>query len=606
MKIKLYILISFIFLSGVAFAQPGWHDFTPRYFYTVLDENEKEISFKNNKNYSIMIDSVVYQSPNISQDSLKPAKENQYGFETLIRINDFSLAIPPPEDIYKKQEKRLEIKIIHKKDTMSICQPSGTGSIGEWTVEGKKLINESDFTLPFQAGHYYFPNWIQDKLDRLPKTSGNVAILNTANLNRQYFIISPESYESYLQYSTKDAFNHEEADNYVVDHYFTNGHFAVEKKTVFTKFEQLLVTNSWLSTVYPAKDPNLFWGMIDYSGSYFSRKNTFATLNKNENSITLFLPEKDPNLFNCEDPYLDTFTSTIYLPVWIKQKFNENEMSAVEYNKQPPEKYIYRSKDEGLTWQKDKKSEAIFEKYSIFDRYKYKYRRKIEFIDKDYAVVYFQEVIERDEKTNRTQLQGVYYLLKNMQVIDSLKSPKGAPFYGNYGESSQLSVQDGNFVLLGSWSYDYDKTYFEMSLNKVNKKWKFQVEKKYYAQIATSQSKQKNSEKDSIKEYKNFQLINNQELVFKNGLGRMKLYDKVSDKSVIEKDKQIYIINNRSVYLSLDGGTNWYLYPASLLPNSYHFLLDITDQNEICYFTNAAIGEGGNRTRKIFYKFSLD
>lgn len=320
----------------------------------------------------------------------------------------------------------------------------------------------------------------------------------------------------------------------------------------------------------------------------------------------LFLPEKDPNLFNCEDPYVDNFTSTIYLPVWIKQKFNENEMSVVEYNKLPTDKYIYSSKDEGLTWQKDKKAQAIFEKYAIFDRYKYKYRRKIEFIDKDYAVVYYQEVIERDEKTNRPQLQGVYYLLKNMQVIDSLKSPEDAPFYGNYGESSRLSVQDGKLVLLGSWTYDYDKTYFEMSLNKVNKKWKFQVEKKYYAQIATSQSKQKTSEKDSIKEYKNFQLINNQELVFKNGSGQMKLYDEVSDNSIIEKDNQIYIISNRSVYLSMDGGANWYLYPASLLPNSYHFLLDINDQNEICYFTNAAIDEGGSKTRKISYKFSLE
>lgn len=604
MKHKLFILISFIFLSGMAFGQPGWQDFTPRYFYTVLDEKEEEISFKNNKNYSIMIDDVLYLSPNIPQDSLKPAKENLYRFSTLIRINDFSLAIPPPEDIYKKQEKRLEIKIIHKKDTMFICQPSGTGSIGEWTVEGKKLINKSDFTLPFQAGHYYFPHWIQDKFDRLPKTSGNVTFLNTANLNRQYFIISPESYESYLQYRTKNAFNQEEADDYVVDHYFTKGHLAVEKKTAFTKFEQLLVTNSWLSTIHPTKDSHLFWGMTGYSGSNFSTKRTFATLNKKENSIMLFLPEKDPNLFNCEDPYVDNFTSTIYLPVWIKQKFNENEMSVVEYNKLPTDKYIYSSKDEGLTWQKDKKAQAIFEKYAIFDRYKY--RRKIEFIDKYYAVVYYQEVIERDEKTNRTQLQGVYYLLKNMQVIDSLKSPEDAPFYGNYGESSRLSVQDGKLVLLGSWTYDYDKTYFEMSLNKVNKKWKFQVEKKYYAQIATSQSKQKTSEKDSIKYYKNFQLINNQELVFKNGSGQMKLYDEVSDNSIIEKDNQIYIISNSSVYLSLDGGANWYLYPASLLPNSYHFLLDINDQNEICYFTNAAIDEGGSKTRKISYKFSLE
>src|SRR5690554_1286619 len=116
------LLIIALILANLVKAQPGWIDFTKRYYYTILDENGKEISFKYNKNYSIMIDDVLYKAPNIPQDSLIPAVENNGDFENQIRINDFTLALPI-KSINEKQ-KQLEIKIIHKKDTMYICQTS--------------------------------------------------------------------------------------------------------------------------------------------------------------------------------------------------------------------------------------------------------------------------------------------------------------------------------------------------------------------------------------------------------------------------------------------------------------------------------------------------
>ena len=48
--------------------------------------------------------------------------------------------------------------------------------------------------------------------------------------------------------------------------------------------------------------------------------------------------------------------------------------------------------------------------------------------------------------------------------------------------------------------------------------------------------------KDSIKDYKNFQLVNDRELIFKNGSGKMILNDQISDYSVIEKDGEIYLV----------------------------------------------------------------
>lgn len=88
-------IIIFVFLFfNLINAQPGWEDLTKRYDYTILDKNKKEISFKENKNYSVMIDKVLYKAPNIPQESLKEnvCCDNEFGSH--IRINDFSLEIP--------------------------------------------------------------------------------------------------------------------------------------------------------------------------------------------------------------------------------------------------------------------------------------------------------------------------------------------------------------------------------------------------------------------------------------------------------------------------------------------------------------------------------
>jgi hypothetical protein len=186
---SLYTLILIFFCSNLVKAQPGWQDFTTRYSYTILDKNKKEISFKNNKDYSIMVDSVLYKLPNIPQHSLKPALVNSYNFENQIRINDFSLAI----SLKNFNQKQLEIKIIHKKDTMYICQSSGIGSFRSIDVQGKPIKPTPDFTLQFVAGHYYFPNWAKSLLNNIPQISGNIKI---ANVKQQHFIIQKKLYDS--------------------------------------------------------------------------------------------------------------------------------------------------------------------------------------------------------------------------------------------------------------------------------------------------------------------------------------------------------------------------------------------------------------------------
>ncbi len=549
-----------------------------------------------------MVEDVLYQAPNIPKDALKPAQENKNDFDRLIRINDFSLSVAPYKDY---REKRLEIKIIHKNDTMYICQPSGIGS-GEYRkIIDNSFVKEvtipSDFTLQFKAGHYYFPNWIDDQRKRLPETSGDVKILNTANLNQSYFVIPKDIYDSCLLYPKYISGPERESDEdkYVIDNFFLKGYFSRTKRVQATKISQIPIEYSWIGEPVPTKDANRFWGMIDYSGTFFSRRTTFFTLNKEENTIKLFLPKEDPRLFSCRNNglFIDSFNSFFYLPVWIKQEFKEG-LNAFEYDKLPHEKYIFRSEDEGNTWKEDKKAKEIFEKHHFFE----KSGRKIEFLDKDHAVVFYTENVERDEKKNSHKTQGYYYLLKNMRVIDSIKSPEKTSYYAN----SPLSIKNENIFILGSWTYNYNQTYFELSLKRADDTWKFQVEEKNYSPTPETQEFHKPLEKDTIKEYRNFHLINNRELVFKNGSGKMRLKDDAiqSNSYIIENDSHIYLINHRSVYVSFDRGTNWYLYPASLFPNTYHYLFGINEQDEISYFSNESVGESKRKTSKTFYKFS--
>ena len=605
-KLKtLFVLVLIGFYSNIVQAQPGWVDFTDRYFYTVLDVNGKEVSFKNNKDYSIMIDSILYKSQNIPNDSLKYAKTNfDYGkgFENQIKINDFSM-VNYQKDYYHRN-KRLEIKIIHKNDTMYICQSSGSGSFSYWEntdLQTERPIElKADYTLQFIAGHYYFPNWATKILNEQPESSGNVKIIN---VNQRHFIVPSNLYNS-VAYNTEKYEQFSKVDNYVTTN-FIKGYFSLEKRIEPTKFEKSSLpykSPRWSGKFYSTRNPNRYYLTIDYSLQYsncFSSINIFSILNKKENTIEQFFPKKNPRLFSCYSLYADTFNKIIYLPMWIKQDFN---YGISDCDNLPREKYIYLSEDEGKSWKESKKQKKLFDKYAF---------ENFEFLDHKYAVGYRRNEIYGKVNKNKI-VQGIYFLLKNMQVIDSLKTPNDIYYntnYNNYGFSRK-----NNTVFLGIWTYDDNYTvgktsYFQPFLKKVRGLWKFQIEEKTYSNSVKGLRKQT----DTIKEYQNFRLINKRHLVFKNGLGSLKLKKDLEDDVfnygyfIIEKGNQIYLIeggHNGSVYVSFDKGATWYLYPLPLEDIGNYQFFEINDKNEISHFSNAWISGEGQTIQKIFHKFS--
>lgn len=606
-------LLLLLISSNISYSQPGWQDRTERYFYSITDESGKEISFKKNKAYSIMIDDRLYRSPNIPQHKLKIATETNFnykkGYEIQIRVNDFSLVIFS-NDYYsngKNKGKDIEIRIIHKTDTLFISQSSGTGS-GEMErieVNGvyKNQKRPADFTLQFIPGHYFFPDWAKQQIENIPETSGSVKIKNPQN-----FMVSEISNPNVFQKTKK--YREERYKTEVIEN-FMSGYFSLVHTAEPTQVENenpLLMYSAIKELMLPVQGNNEYAGLIEYhykTPDIETNVTRFATINIEENTIKLWSPIEKIPYFSTFKIYNDVFNKIVYSRSFIRDTTcHESQLkNTIDC---PYKTIFYRSSDSGKTWQEDNEMNNLFDNYEI---------RELEFLDAEYALVYRR----RDDRARRIT-QGIYYLLKNLQIVDSLKSPE-FHYSNNYNNYRYALKRDT--VFLGSWNDEPNNysDYFQPYLTKVDGNWKFQIEQRTAEQDRYTIFHPKSS-LDSVKDYQNFTLVNKNKLVFKSGAGTLTLKEDVVDDRfhfgsyhILENGNHIYLINcHGHTYFSQDGGTSWFLYPSSLKAESssydnyrsYRFL-NIDEQGIISYLDYEWNQE---RTRKVmkkmYYQFLIE
>lgn len=602
-KANLCLMIIAMLYFNLAKAQPGWQDLTKRYFYTILDKNGQEFSFKNNSDYSIMIDSVLYKSSNIPNDSIKTLTVSSSwkpGFENLIKINDFSLV--NYQNDYYRSKKQLEIKIIHKKDTMYICQPSAIGSKSiEWLDYGRKIgyetVPKTDLTLQFIAGHYYFPSWFSDEILNI-ETSGSVKIINA---NQHHFIVSKSIYENLsLNYDMSNWENQrklfDNTDEEIVNR-FINGYYSVEKRTEPVKF----------TNVVPYKEPkwdryymnqakqedNVYFGYITYykdSSGNNTHKNVFSRYNCNENTVEHWFPTNFK--IDKSSLFIDTFNNVLYQKGLVYEKHLSKEEEHI-----PPRKYIYQSTDEGKTWIENEALSELFNQYDF---------QHIRFLDKNYSLTFNNRIIKH-KKTKHDIKQVRYYLLKNMKIIDSLEVPNDVVYhYSDYWYSdSPFSTKDT--IVIGSWKTNKKsnlKSYRFASVLNNEEEWNFTTTLGWDNLNTKYINSQAQNLKDTIKEFQNFTLINKRELVFKNDSGSLKLKNPINDEfGVIEQEKQIYLVYTSKdlccLLFSYDGGIHWYLYPKCIYEWDIFKTMHINEQGVITYFD-------GEKMEKVYHKFTLE
>lgn len=571
----LCLLISSFYTS--IHAQPGWVDFSSRYFYRIQDKEGKDIQFSNNKKYTIMIDSLSFSGSSIPCDSLTPTIEWSTDFYDYIRINDFSLSLPKNDRFSK-----LSIRIIHKKDTMYLNQPTGSGGLGIFITPHEAETEDLRTTLQFVPGHYYFPGWAHSLLYKLPKTKGSVTINNIHSRN---FIIPRSIYDSlalhFMPYKRNRALT-KKAEEYVLTNFSSPG-LKLTRKTKPIQFDRSFLPykrRNWSGPLYPTSDSTIYFGQIDYvldTTNLYSSKKVFSLFDTKTNSIQHYTPREDIHLFYSGYLYIDSFNHVLYQTAGIREKFAP-ECDYWRTNDCPYTTTIFRSTDSGKTWKEDLLLKQFFLDYSF---------RDLVFIDKDHALGFSR----REIKNKKRYQQGIYYLIRNGRIIDSLKTPKGVHYNDNYNHHSISRSEDS--LYLGSWGIDpyniNNSPFFRPLLVKNQTNWDFLIRE--YKKRQFPKTKQ---DQHTVTEYHNFQLINQRQLVFKNGAGSLLVN---SDIRILEQKQLILILDNDFTYISFDGGTSWYLYPKPLDERGSYTLLHMSGSNTMSFFDL-------NRMERVSYLFS--
>ena len=545
-----------------------------------------------------MIDDVLYKTPNVPQDSLKPAIENSGIFEPQIRINDFSLIIHKKD--FEQSQKSLEIKIIHKKDTMFICQTSGTGSFfSKYDFDNRQYETQrqtSDFTLQFVAGHYFFPRWSKDFLKSLPQTNGTVKILNADQRN---FIVPKIVYDSicYLSpiYDNRQK-HYDEAESLVVQN-FMSGYYSFEKNVQQVTFDKPIFPfkigyMTWRAPYFSTKEKNEYLGIVqpyydtlNYSGG----RGMIVKFNYVENKMKIWSATENLLYSSSYNLRHDTFNNVFYNQTLIRDSNCKDLIYNCDF-----EIILYQSKDDGNTWTENNKLTQLYKKHEF---------RELEFLDQHHALIFKRNKVKPQNKKYDIQ-QGVYYLLKDFVIIDSLKTPNDIHYNNNYNRY-RYDVENDT-IFLGNWSYDKYYTngkteYSQPILTKNNKKWKFQVVKKMYFI---------NHSKPLLETiyYRNFEILNSTIYLNKHNGGLVFQNDNLSELHkkglILENNNEVYLIGlSIGTLFSFDGGYNWYVYPLPLEKDSDYKLIEINNKGIISHIKNNS-NNGKYTLDKIFNKFT--
>lgn len=588
----LHVLVLFLICVCKAQAQPGWRDHTLRYAYLILDKKGNEIAFRKDKRYTIMIDNVLYRGSGIPQDSLKPLKRNHEDPTIQIRINDFALALSRKAN--KAQHQQLQIKIIHRKDTMYICQPTGTGSFQSTSRKQKAAEQPPDLSLQFVAGHYFFPAWAKHLLRHSLKSSGSVTI---ANLDQHHFIIPESTYKAFSMAKghKEEQQNYNTAEALIVAN-FMKDHFSFSRTTEATTFDRPLQPfskprwSNWRQSYYPTQQKDEYVGIVEMSFdtlNWSGGRGIFVRYNKINNGMTTWSPTQAIRYSSTATLSKDEFNGFYYNKSFIRDTTcKELFYATYMYPK------WYCSADEGKTWVPHPMLSWLYTVHEF---------RQLEFLDQHHALIFKLTKVRPKNKSYDIQ-QGTYYLLKDFLIVDSLKTPDDKHFNDNYnGYDFRI---ENDTVFLGSWTYseyaETGKARFRPFLTKDNSHWKFGI-----AEKTVTRTSQKRPTGSIV--YQNFTIANDSQLVF-GDLGSLTLHDNLTELHkkglILENGRYICISGlENGTLLSFDGGKQWFVYPLTLEKNGRYDFLEMDKDGIITYLTNTW-EYNGNRFNKVFIKFT--
>lgn len=573
------ILLLFLIVTSYIEAQPGPLYFPPVvYNYTILDASGVAIKFRNNPEYKICIDDEWFHSDSIPlvpepikmgpEDSLVLQKFQLEGLSTILYSQPNSVIFIYVNDFYLKLTHAITlIKIAHGKDTMSLFQQS-----------------ETPMELRFSPGYHYFPYWATHAQKGLPQLTGS----QYKKIDQHHFVISKADYDS-LQYDSLQINSYERKnanitriENEIADKYL-KGFVNVEHNFIPLEFMQDVSPYEggyFDSQLYPTQEENVYMGMMDYhmrEHNCTSSKDFFTRIDLNQNKIEHWFPLNNPQKFGSHSRYflVDTFNQVTYLKVVFRIDTISPLKECASWAKY--QNAMYKSYNYGKNWKEDKKFTKLFNEYAFYS---------YEFLDKDYALGYKIQKIKHPIKKNQID-QGVYYLIKNGEIIETFLTPEDVPFNTN-DANYHFSKGYGDTVFIGSWGYNpynhKESNVHQLYAVKQNSKWIFEIG-------TTGFKRSPHYKVQKIKtDYQNFKIIGDT-LLFNNGakmVSRVQIVENPLERGmlILEQGDHIYLVNTVSqvMYISFDAGASWLFYPKKLEQTGDMMFLRIDPDYNISFF----------------------
>jgi hypothetical protein len=558
-KFRLTLFFIIILFSKVD-AQFNFQRITPCFGMTILNEKGEEISFNKDSTYTVKIDGVVYRSPKapilIVKDSIRMEPNTEINFSWHVRnynppeICSFRINnLTPP--IY--EGKNAELEIIHGSDTLFL-------TTGNYTYE-----------LKFNPGHYYFPSWIREIYEQKPKASKNIQF---RNLDQRNFLVSKTDYDQISKSTDLNWLDDQIADRFIEGYYTVDKHIdSIQFNQTFDHYQL-----QGFHRIYPTKNKDIYVGFIRCIPKTTQQYNFIpCVLNNKENSITLKPHRNDLEAYKFHWIFSDTLNQTYYQVLSSREPSDSADFSKYRTgNVWKP--LVLKSIDEGGSWMKDTLLTSLIEKNvryhlslhdkthsavsSQVDHYLNKQHLQLSFLDKSHAIVSF-DLYTSFNKSNVKQ--GIYYLLKNGQVIDSCISQQLG--FSDYVSRNHFLFSKDTMVV-GAWyvrtGHETPDSSFTLVIGRNKNQWKFHT-------ISNAKRYDRKEEIKQEPKYLNFKINGKNTLYFEDG-SSLSMLDEITSTPdwyrslALENGNQIYLLNKSSgtTWISFDKGKSWYFYPKMI------------------------------------------
>ncbi|RYY39636.1 MAG: hypothetical protein EOO08_10050 [Chitinophagaceae bacterium] len=520
--------------SSTVLAQPGWRDRTRRFSYELRDDAGRRIDFRSDSSYTVVINDAHYNGTSFPQEKLVATPPNARTFDDWIVINDCALALP------QDPQRLPHIAVVH-----------GSASMHLWPAQGVKAT--------FRDGWVYFPSWYRNLFDSAElELKGNLRVVNRrvdalrvssvafeAALASGSERVGSKLLEPLLRKSLVDSF------------------FGVQQRKEPIRMSASMMpfrNGRWTGPVLPTTESGVVLGRIsftwDTANSYWSME-AAGRLQLQSNTLQLWKPRPRPQQFFVSRMFADPFHSYHYCLSGLRDSMGKMEPQT-DFEKYPYYLAWYRSDDAGKTWRPRPELARMMHSGPV---------EELEFLDGRHVLAHFRRYpLGVNNPLYRTQ--GVFYLLRDWGIVDSLVTPANASFSDNYN-SYQFERIDSSEASLGHWGLGREDSVTHIRVVRVNGSWHFRLssetEKEYRAR-----STRRLPVVDPPIAYRSFVLQEGRRLQFREG----RLTLRRPPVEIRERGQWIYLFLDDALLFSADAGTSWYYQPGAPDKQGSYWFLD--------------------------------